>query len=150
MSRELTRQVLLALLCTRMRLVIDGHHVLDRELGIALRGREALVAEEFLDGAQVGSFFEHVGAEGVAKRVRMHFGRKSFGDRDALDDAAHAAGREAASALVDEQRRLWISSGVARSCWRQGSSGRVRRAPIRRRGRSVPFSLFRESVWLRC
>jgi hypothetical protein len=40
-----------------MRLVVYGHHVLDGELGVALRGGQALVAQEFLDGAQVRSFF---------------------------------------------------------------------------------------------
>jgi len=57
-----------------MRLIVDVHHVLDGELGVALRGGQALVAEEFLDGAQVGSLFQHVRAEGVAQGVGMNFG----------------------------------------------------------------------------
>ena len=72
---------------------------------ITLSGREALVAEQFLNGAQIGSFFQHVRAESVPQRMRMHVGRKSFGDRDALDDASHTAGRQAPSALVDQQCR---------------------------------------------
>ena len=84
-----------------MRLVVDVHDVLDRELGVALRGRQALVPEQFLDGAQVRSFFQHVGAEGVTQSMRMNLGRQSLGDCDSLDDAAYAAGGEASAALVD-------------------------------------------------
>ena len=70
-----------------MRLIVDVHHVLDGELGVALRGGQALVAEEFLDGAQVGSLFQHVRAEGVAQGVWMHIRRQPTGERNALDDA---------------------------------------------------------------
>ena len=58
-----------------MRLIVDVHYVLDRKLGVALRGREALVTEQFLDGAQVRSFFQHVRAEGVTQSVGMDFRR---------------------------------------------------------------------------
>ena len=58
-----------------MRLIVDVHYVLDRQLGVALCGRQALVTEQFLDGAQVRSFFEHVGAEGVTQSMRMNFWR---------------------------------------------------------------------------
>jgi hypothetical protein len=88
-----------------MGLIVHMEHVFDGELGVALRGGEALVAEHLLDGAQVSTFLEHVGAEGVAQGVGMDIGGKSFGDGNLLDDAAHAAGGEAASALVDEQSR---------------------------------------------
>ena len=44
------------------------------ELGVALGGGEALVAEQFLDGAEVGAFFQQMGAEGVAQCVRVHVG----------------------------------------------------------------------------
>src|SRR3981189_1303121 len=90
-------------LCPRMRLVVNIHHVLDRELRVALCGRQALMAEQFLDGAQVRSLFQHVGAEGVTQSMGMNLGRQSLGNRDSLDDAAYAAGGETSAALVDEQ-----------------------------------------------
>ena len=52
-----------------MAFVVDVLNLGDGELGVALGGREALVAEEFLDGAKVGTVFKHVGAEGVAEGV---------------------------------------------------------------------------------
>ena len=88
-------------LCPRMRLIVDVHHVLDRELRVTLRGRQALMAEQFLDGAQVRSLFQHVGPEGMTQSMRMNLGGQSLGDRDSLDDASYAAGGEASAALVD-------------------------------------------------
>ena len=57
-----------------MGLIIDLQHMFHRKLGITLRGGEALVTEQLLNGAQVGALFEHVRAEGVAKRVGMNVG----------------------------------------------------------------------------
>ena len=84
-----------------MRLIVDVHHVLDRELRVTLRGRQALMAEQFLDGAQVCSLFEHMGAEGVTQSMRMNLGGQSLGDSDSLDDAAYAARGETSAALVN-------------------------------------------------
>src|SRR6202140_5429024 len=88
-------------LCPGMRLIVNVHHVLDRKLRVALRGRQALVAEQFLDGAQVRSLLQHVGAEGVTQSMGMNLGGQSLGNGDSLDDAAYAAGGEASAALVD-------------------------------------------------
>src|ERR1019366_1607367 len=89
---------------SRVGLIVNVHHVLDRKLRVALRGRQALVSEQFLDGAQVRSLFQHVRAEGVTQSMRMNLRRQSLGNRDALDDAPHAARGEPSAALVDEQR----------------------------------------------
>lgn len=69
------KSLIVSSLRPRMGLIVNIHHVLDRELGIALRGREALVPQQFLDGAQVRSFFQHVRAEGVTQSMRMNLGR---------------------------------------------------------------------------
>ena len=82
-------------------LIVDIHHVLNRKLRVALRGRQALVPEQFLDGAQVRSLFQHVGTEGVTQSMRMNLGRQSLGNRDSLDDASNAARGEASAALID-------------------------------------------------
>ena len=58
------------LLRAGMGLVVDVHHVLDGQLRIALRGREPLVAQQFLDRPQVGAFFQHVRSEGMAECVQ--------------------------------------------------------------------------------
>jgi len=62
------------LLGPRMRPVVDVHHVPDRKLRIALGGCQPFMSEQFLDRAQVRSFFEHVCAEGVTQRVGMNVG----------------------------------------------------------------------------
>src|ERR1700692_3569955 len=53
------------LLRTGMRLIVNLKNVLHGKLRIALRCGQTLVAEQFLNCAQVGAFFQHVRAEGV-------------------------------------------------------------------------------------
>ena len=62
----------------RMCLIVDLQHMLGRKLRIALGGGEALVAQEFLNRAQIGAFFQHVRAECVAQSVRMDVRRQAF------------------------------------------------------------------------
>ena len=84
------------LLRSWMRAIVDLGDLADGQLCIPLRRGEALVAEQFLDGAQVGALFQHVRAKGMAQRVRMDVCRQSVGQRDVLHDATDAAGGEAA------------------------------------------------------
>ena len=53
------------LLRPRVCLVIDAQQVFHRKLRVTLRGGKPLVTEHLLNGAEVGTFFEHVGTEGV-------------------------------------------------------------------------------------
>ena len=53
-----------------MGLGVDGHQAVAVDLGIDLRGREAGVAEQLLDLAQIGARRQEVGGEGMAQRVR--------------------------------------------------------------------------------
>ena len=90
-----------------MRPVVDLRDLPDRELGVALGGRQALVSQQFLDGPQVGTLLQHVRAEGVAQRMGVDLRRQSFSQRDSLDDPAHAPGRQAPCSLhlqVQQQR----------------------------------------------
>ena len=86
------------LLRPRMRPVVHLRQLRRGELRIALRGGEPLVAQQFLNRAQVGAFFQQMGAESVAQRVRMDVGRKSAQNRDALHDTADAARGQASFA----------------------------------------------------
>ncbi len=85
-----------------MGFVVDLLYLTDGELGIALGGGEAFVAEHLLNGAEVGSFFEHVGAEGVAEGVGVDVGGEAAAEGDGFDDTADAAGGEAAVAAHAE------------------------------------------------
>ena len=62
------------LFCAGMGLVVDLFELRGGELGVALGGGESLVAEQFLDGAEVGAFFKEVSAEGVAEGVGVGVG----------------------------------------------------------------------------
>ena len=53
--------------------VVDFSHVVGGDVGVDLGGDEVGVAEEFLDGAEVGAVVEEVGGEGVAQGVRAWF-----------------------------------------------------------------------------
>ena len=95
-----------------MSTVVDLSDLCCRELGVALGGGEAFVAEEFLNGAEVCALFQHVGSEGVAEGVGMGFGGKSVGDGEGFDDAPDAAGGEAGIAVC-----AGASAGVEQKCW---------------------------------
>ena len=87
-----------------MRSIIDLQHVLHGELRVTLRGRQAFVAEQFLNGAKIGAFLQHVSSKSMAQGVRMHIGRKPLRDRNAFDNASDAARGKCSSSPVDEQR----------------------------------------------
>ena len=72
-------------------MIVDGHHLLDGKLGVALGGGEALVSEKLLNGTEVGAFLQHVRAEGVAQGVRMDVGGQAPGNGNSFDDAPDAA-----------------------------------------------------------
>src|SRR5579862_4968711 len=93
-----------------MGLIVDLEDMLHRKLSVALCGGESLVAEQLLDRAQIGAFFEQMSAKGMAQSVRMHVGRESLGDGNLLDDAAYAARRETPAAPVDQKRRSVLVS----------------------------------------
>jgi len=74
-----------------MRLVVDCHQIGEGDLGVFLGGGEPRVAEEFLDGAEVGAVAQQVSCECVAEAVRVD--GSVTGERRGveLDDAASAA-----------------------------------------------------------
>src|SRR5579859_5401321 len=93
------------LLCSRMRLVIHAQQVLGGKLRIPLCRREPLVPKQFLNRAQVSTFFQHVRAESVTERVRMDVRRESLGDGNSLNDSTYAPRRQPPPTSVDQQRR---------------------------------------------
>src|SRR5262249_2015630 len=85
-------------------LVIDVHQASQIDVGVALRGREARVAEQLLDGPQVRAAAEEVGGERVTEGVRARLGRRAAGDDVVCEEPRHAARREAPGARVAEDR----------------------------------------------
>ena len=122
-----------------MRAVVHLRQLRGGQLRIPLRRRQALMTEQFLDSAQIRAFFQQMRAERVAQCVRMHIRREAAQNRDALDNAANAAGRQpclstriaaglaqAAQLQVDEQRGRRSSLPVARrSQARRGGYARM-------------------------
>src|SRR3954453_22597006 len=92
------------LFCAGMGPIVNLEHVPGRKLGIALRSGKALVTQQFLNGSQVRTLFQHVGAKRMTQSMRVHIRGETLGDGNFLDDASNAAGGQAASAPVDEKR----------------------------------------------
>ena len=75
-----------------MRAVVYRDQVCQRHTRILLSGREARVAQQFLDRAEIGAVGQQVRREGVPEAVRMNRGvaRQISGVK--LDDEADALG----------------------------------------------------------
>ena len=82
---------------------MDFLQVHGQDAGVNLRGGKGQVAEEFLDVADAGSAFQHLGRAGVAEAVSGRRGRQACRLGMAANDAAQDGGREAAARVVDEQ-----------------------------------------------
>ena len=79
---------------------VQFFHALPGHVGIDLGSRQALVAEELLDHAKVGSPFDEVGGEGVAQSVGVHVAVFDA----VIQDPSHVAGTETLGPPVEEQR----------------------------------------------
>ena len=73
-----------------------------RDVRVDLRRREALVAEQLLDDAQVGAAVEQVGRERVAERVRRDAVRQPGPATEQVEAVAQPADAERAAAVVQE------------------------------------------------
>lgn len=85
-----------------MGLVVNVHQLADGSVCVFLRGGEGLVAEEFLDGAEVGAVGEKMRGEGVAEGVGMKVPVDVDEANVFFDDAADGARREAAAGVIEE------------------------------------------------
>ena len=56
---------------SRVVLLVQGFQAFASDVGVDLGGADVGVAEEGLDGAQVGAVVDEVGGEGVAWRSRF-------------------------------------------------------------------------------
>ena len=54
-----------------MAAIVDQQQLLDRQVRVALRGGQTLMAQELLNDAEVRPSFEHVGRTHVPQGVRM-------------------------------------------------------------------------------
>ena len=61
-----------AMSCLRVGLIVYGHQVGERNLGVLLGGGEARVTQQLLNRAQVGAIGQQMRGVGVAEAVRMN------------------------------------------------------------------------------
>src|SRR5205085_10860028 len=102
-----------SVLRARERLVVNLGEAGEVDVRVALGRRETGVAEELLDGAQVGAAVQEMGRERMAERVRARVHPRAGGARVLGDDARDAAGSEAPAAHVQEDR-VGIPTGARR------------------------------------
>src|SRR5680860_88872 len=85
---------------TGMRRLVDRLEMVAGEMGVHLGRRQVGVAEQLLDGAQVGAAFEQVGGVRVTQRVWVQ--RPAVVERVALEDATCVPRGERAAPPVEE------------------------------------------------
>jgi len=85
-----------------MGFVVDVHELADGGVRVFLRGGEGLVAEEFLNGAEVGAVGEEMRGEGMAEGVGMQVPVYVDEADVFFDDAADGTLREAAAGIIQE------------------------------------------------
>jgi hypothetical protein len=90
------------LFCARVRFIVNLHKLIHAHMGVALGGREAHVAQHFLDGPQVRPRIQQMGGEGMAKGMGTHLSQETAPQHVFLQDPRHAPGRQAGSPGVDE------------------------------------------------
>ena len=98
----------------RVRFVVHRHQIRQRHLRVFLRGRQARVAQQFLNGAQIGAVGEQMRREGVAQAVRMQRRVARNHARVELDDFARAAVGQPRAAVIHQQRALARLGGALR------------------------------------
>lgn len=95
--------------------VVGGAEPHGREVGVDLGGAERLVAEQFLNGAEVRAVVEQVCCEGVAEGVWADLWIEARFLEVLVELASNGSGAESAAVLVDEQR----DSGVGHRLFTQ-------------------------------
>src|SRR5271167_93651 len=106
-----------------MSFIVDVHQLTDGSVGVFLRGGKRLVAEEFLNGAQVSAIGEKMRGKGVAQGMRMQIPIHVDEADIFLDDAADGALREPAADVIEENgfsvRGIAMATAAARGLQEQ-------------------------------
>lgn len=97
----------------RVRFVVRRLQPFHRHVRVDLRGREAGVAEEGLDAAEVGAGVEQVGGEGVAEFVRADAGGDAGVVEVALQQRPDGDGAHPLANTRDEKGAVFDAGGLA-------------------------------------
>jgi len=101
------------LLISRVGVVVGFLNLVGGEVGIDLGRAQRLMAQQFLDDAEVGTIVEHVGGKAVSKRVGTDAGIQACLEEVLVEFASDRACRKALAVLVDEKGVL-IEVGFSR------------------------------------
>src|SRR5712692_6640273 len=82
--------------------VVDVHKLADGSVGVLLRGRERLVAKEFLNSAKISPVGEQMRGEGVTQRMRMEVPVDVGNANVFFDDASHGALRKTPARIIEK------------------------------------------------
>ena len=85
------------------------------DVRIDRRRRDALMAKQFLDGAQIAATLHEVSREGVAQRMRSQPLRQAKRLGMAADDQKDATACDASATIVDDQRVDVLASAKVRA-----------------------------------
>src|SRR5438445_291981 len=118
-----------------MVLLVNVLQPVEREMGINLGGRNISVAENSLDGAQVGAVFDHMRGAGVAQHVRRCLA--PGGGRRILHHLPDSLAGELHAAMAEKKKRRGIA----------GHQDRARLTEILRSAESLGATE-RLSTWL--
>src|SRR5262245_21348722 len=94
------------LFCSWMGSLVGLAEAGGADVGVNLRGDEAFVAEQFLHAADVGPAIQEMGGKAVPQGVRRRAAVEPSLPKVFFQQSSHAAGRQAAAELVDEDRGL--------------------------------------------
>ena len=98
----------LAPLRLRMRLVVFGSEVFQRNVRVPLSGGQARMSQEFLDRAQVGAAFQEMSRKTVAKRVGGQPAAGRQQQPNPFDQTLNISRAQAPSSHAHEDRHLAV------------------------------------------
>ena len=87
-----------------MGFTMHAHQMRLVDIGVALRCRQAGMAEKFLDRPEVGAIAKKMRGEGMAKRVRSHMRRQVQFQTQRLDKSLRGARAIGVATGADKQR----------------------------------------------
>src|SRR5688572_840020 len=95
-----------------MSLLVDFAQTCRADVRVNLRGHEALVTQQFLHGANVGSAIEQVRCEAMSQSMRRSTSIQSGFQNLLVQHPGHAASRQPISEFVREDRCRSVGWGA--------------------------------------
>src|SRR5471030_2566457 len=110
-----------------MGLLVDRDQLPVVEVRVLLRRRQRDVAEQLLNGAQIGTGIQKVRGEGVPQRVRRYSGAERGAAHIAVEQTPNTAGRDPLATIVEKKRLplVLVAASQFQSSGEPRSNGRL-------------------------